>query len=434
MDFEENIPAPRARPGRKLGLLVLCGLLVITVTIFLALGSSKIKPSWKLQDGSLVYLEDVTYGTTHSLRRGWRDNLLDRLPRSVAKFFGGANSGGTMSFGGPCLAVWISRYHPAKGLFVSGNWTIESFDEHGCVYRSGGWGTLGTDAHPVNCISLMSFPRHLKSFRCRLLAQDGSVAADFPIQNPAWAPAPKWEPEPLPAFRTNGDLVVKLLGTKMTLSPAIEVFQNGKPAPQWFIRDSGFEDSSGNQSPSLCRFQPAWKMKLILFRKPESHFSEDELYTLKDLTLPNPGEYFPMRLKAGTTNSAFEILALGGPGQYKISNDVCIAHSPGNTNAIPSISTSSSSDGRTSIIQQEYSSRSYFVRLRNVGWKARQRLFLRVTDDQRRVTTSSDWSSGNNLCFYKFEVAPDAKTADIDFIVQTGREFEFLVKPEPPLK
>lgn len=395
------------------------------------------KPSRTLADGRVITLEKVSYGLTHQWAGGLKERVANWLPYRVGRLIGIRGGGGSISFGKPGMVLWVSCYDPAQRKYVAGSWGgVEAVDEHGCVFRSGGWGTTGSGDFVAICLNVANHPRRQKEFKVRLLDQNEKAVAEFAVENPGWKATPEWTPDRLPCTKTNGDLTATLIRVSAPAKPEIEIRQNGKPAGDWMVKEVEWEDAGGNESAKLCRYEPAWKARAALFRKPESEFGAEEVWTLKNLKVLGSGETTPLGLSGQAGGMTLQVIAAGGPGRYETSNGVFVSNTPWKEGMTEGMSTSSgpSANGQEYVTVQRFGSASFFVLLKASGWAAHRRLFLRVRDDQGRVTTSDQFNGGNDSYVYRFQVAPDAKVIDVDFIVQTGRQFDFLVKPPAPEK
>jgi hypothetical protein len=143
---------------------------------------------------------------------------------------------------------------------------------------------LGTVNFPalVTPLPLEVFPRRATTFRLRPPGATGS-SSDFEIVNPTPLASPSWQAPACPVTASNGRLRVVLERLRHTTdqegllqsTPALSVFEQGKPSQSWEVERVTVRDATGNALISegddedwrreatfaaLCRRESAWRV------------------------------------------------------------------------------------------------------------------------------------------------------------------------------
>lgn len=178
-------------------------------------------------------------------------------------------------------------------------------------------------------LGLTAFPRRAREFRLRFYSRESNLhpmflRGEMKIGNPAYRKYPDWQPEPLPATKTDGQVAItltKLLTeTGMFSSEPADtnkeswgqacfiLTQGGKPSRDWAVDNVDFSDATGNHtSPAewadhydepkpgehvfsfgmpLWPSESAWKLDVTLHRTPSAKFAPGELWSMTNLALP----------------------------------------------------------------------------------------------------------------------------------------------------
>ncbi len=263
------------------------------------------------------------------------------------------------------------------------------------------------------------------------------------IPNPARGSYPLWSPEPIPAVRTNGDLVVTLTafeagapqediagflgpswkglpGTRATFA----IRQTGKAVAPWQVRSLQLSDATGNRWPSgdllsrvepgpeprlsasmlgaLWASEPAWKLRVELSRTND--FAPNELLTLPNISLPGPTQVVQLDLP-------LEVSVAG----------VCDAFIAGPAVRMPPFYT------------RELNETQLNIALSRKSETEDKRLDLvRVQDDQGRIVPFDESYFFPYLTNRLFVLmpAPDARSLTVTLAVHPSRFVEFLATPK----
>jgi hypothetical protein len=432
---------PRSRL-LKFSLLLFAVLLFIFITgVFVAGRNRPQLPQITLTDGRTVQLVAVTVGPTHSLRSpALRDFFFHFMPPGLKKQMGPTyNSSFGFQYNG--IALWLMCYDPALEQYVPGVIDkIVVIDSHGCELESTGSGATSDGIHHASVINLSNFPRDLDRITCQLFAANSSNAlGQITITNPVKTASVQWSPNPLPVAVTNGDIAVRLDRLpRKNFTAEYAVFKNGRPTKEWSLQQSHFEDAFGNAGPNLCRKQSAWKFKTRFSRNETASFASNEVWRLPSVQLPAPGACVTLNLSNTIGSNEVIVRHLIGPGSYSFSNGVFLAATAW-TNGM---------NGQFGVTWKKGSGRNYLPVTTRVAnettllvfphsllWP--REMFIRAWYEDRLVAVSRSGSGDGSSTYFNFnwlvptEEIPSANTPlDIEVIMQTGLEFDFLVAPE----
>jgi hypothetical protein len=471
-------------PGPSLKLVLGGGLLVVVlgfvVLAVLSLPDQTALPAARaplaqaqLPDGTLLFLEDVTFGDQHTLELevpGWEHDF----PR------GRQSVGRSTSPSG--LVVWLSRRDPQSGRYLEMDWWLRSLaydgQEHAIeddnaqlrvMHRNGSSSRSGArpfrshttapqnlNQPPAAIIASSSLPRlrhNGKTFRLQIVNSDEKVVAEFQVPNPdplvnAW---PVWQPESLPATRQVDDLQITLNTLnadwrqppspadprRLVLRPEFRVAQDGQTSAVWQVESSFLSDALGNQSSlwdcALSPHESAWKLTCRVFRKPDSELPQHQRATFKNLSLPPDNQMFRVARDVIIGEKKLHIQHVGGAGTVSW------------IERVQSYSNTSSSSGG------EVGGSRYLIDKEQNGYELTHRitcqlphLMLRAPEltPLDRLTLNAKNELGQTVaCYgpqaieegrygYFLEVA-DSRVVEITIGVSQGYEVDFLVAPPP---
>lgn len=194
-------------------LLALMGSMLGAVVVLLASGRHADKPVSLAGGRSLRFL-GVTFGKRHacSLDRGWRRWVSPILPSTVAARLG-IRGRDVLNLNEDACVVWAEDVHPPVG-----GWRgipCEIVDQAGNVYRPAQW-PMGPP------YVFYSYPRQDAQFRVRFgfnWPTGYENLLEREVENRGPRDYPSWNPETLPATRTNRGVKVTLKGFKIHHQP-----------------------------------------------------------------------------------------------------------------------------------------------------------------------------------------------------------------------
>lgn len=439
------------------GLLLATGTATVTLTTLERHGeNAKLRV---LPDGSFVRLLSTSVGTRFDYRAPsvapWQRAILTKLPSSVASRFDGwlGMGGGRMTMVGPNpgvsnLAVFAAVETPSRS---GGTLGIVAFDDQGnsCL-ASAGAGTIGNDdgrrSRTIRVWVLGAFPRRSKTVGLRVvnITHDESTwqtMAEFHTANPFYAKYPVWEPEDIPATKSDGDLAVTLtsLDTGVSLAnptrpaaadevPATRATFRIDPAGQagrtWEPKAIELSDATGNRwrpywpaeatrqngcsneltfIGALWRGESAWKMRVEFART--SGFYEDEQWTVSDLRVPASSETVNLDQSATVQGVTMKLVAFTGSN----------ADQPGNL-----------------MWQGEKGEPRISIRAQTTDDNCRVSL-VKVVDQRGRaveVDPDSQWTWSAPEKVFGLKAGPGVSSVSCTFAVQRSRYVEFLARPE----
>lgn len=428
-----------------------------------------------MPDGTLLVLEDITFGT-HTFE-------IELPPSPGFSLFPTRRIESVTAYGGMNgYAIWLSRrdgQRPDRYLdfewwgrcvVVDENgWEVEDDNPGLRGYgNNGSTGTSGSRPLSVNAsgtryeriIAHSSLPRvrHAGStFRLKVYNLDNELVAELDVPDPAPpGPIPEWTPSRLPATADDGNVTLQLnnvtsqvyswqrdhgVQENVQINVATEFFQDGQSSDEWYVQYTTFSDALGNEAQSygfrLSPFEPAWKLNVRAMRNKDAPFSEKEKWTASPLDLPaaDTGVLVSESATVGSTLATVDVAAIGGPGTVKYSGlgGIRTSSSYGgmagsetfNINHDAPYAYSGSSAAPTS---QVVCNLPHLV-LKVDGLTNNQNLTLIAVDDQGRDVKTHGPYQISEMHFFFLEPAEDAKSVTPIVVVQDGRNFEFLIKP-----
>jgi len=272
-----------------------------------------------LDNGDRLTLVGVTYGKHHS------PPAEKKKPAAGARRQQGPQAFNT---GNNALVVWIRQEHPANRW---PNYQLFLYDKANTACASGSgnrnWG--GGGSNEIVAAEFDSFPRRQGSFILRVqeyVQNEGQVMNEkhFVISNPAHGSFEKWQPEKLPATKTDDDFSVTLTklvaGADMPyqrnqeeaddamnkgVAATLSAQRNGSPVSNWQLESVETSDGTGNHVNSggvqnawqdgndsvtyqagLWPDEPAWKIRMGFSQ--QSDFASNELWSVSNVPL-EPG-------------------------------------------------------------------------------------------------------------------------------------------------
>ncbi|MBI3416141.1 MAG: AAA-like domain-containing protein [Verrucomicrobia bacterium] len=446
--------------------------LVLAAWLLSLLRSHHLDRAIPLADGSLLTLEAVLPANQTFVFGKFRTALFDTL---ALPFRDEAGPKAEFRFPNPnpdptdpiSLVAWFTQKAPEADRYLSlSNFShLEILDDHGCRMinwagelppgsesaRPTGPQVFTEDASVIlGAGELKVFPRGQKEFTLKFIDRRGELMASFTnVPNPAYERPRNLRPEMLPATHRDGDLAVTLKRVTLELDkwttagvelrtakvkPEFELSQQGQPTTEWEPAENQLLDRVGNRVkipvdqdkmpiPMLCLREPAWRLRMEFFRKPESKFPAEDSWNLGGLNIPPAGREVSFVNQTNQLhNLTFKLLAVGGgrPG--------------GDTNAPAPIPLGFTWRGKwLDGLQTNTSARGYF-HLRISGRALELRVTLRLADAQGNSWAYPIDSPREGVYQVMTELPAGTPLAAASLIVQKSRIVAFDIKPPAPLR
>ncbi len=396
----------------------------------------------RLRDGSVLHLNLVTFGTSHSPdnRPKWVTQWGRFMPASLEDALGYVSGSCTMSHGNNTnLMVWttISRGNPPNWVMGFPAIEMELDDGHGNVVTGNQGSSCGTTgAKTIFGTVFENFPRRDPTLTLRVRDAVGTLG-EFVIANPAKGPFAEWKPQPLPQRVTNGDIMFRLESVarreltnwtppSIQYVPTITAMKAGVADPAWVLDSVFYADATGNTGWNrVCETESAWKLTTTWFRNPESPHADDELIRLPSVPVPAPGQRVPYATTGIVHGVEFRIEGIAAAATYTWSNNVLTHVS---TNVPSGNGSSTSSDGRSRTERFDRSMPHLYMTVSNLP--AGDRLMIRGRDDRGRPVGSNRGSEYKGWITVDLKIPPGAKTLDLELIPQSQRVAEFHFDPK----
>jgi hypothetical protein len=418
-------------------------------------------PRTRLPDGTWLVARGVTVGTNHVV------DIPYALKVQMNRWDRGHHQ--STSTNTPRMAIWLTREND-RGEFLDLNWfkrcelilgegdrAIPNTYHYDSVrdYGSGSSGTGSdgySDAQPFGSNSSMDMALiyfDLPLVRpngtpmiLRVYDGSGAVVAELPLDRPALTTIVDevWEPDPLPATRTDGNLSVTMTGFKKypredwqlpSLAPQLTFVHDGQESKTW-VASHQFVDQLGNVSNSwncdLSNQEAAWKMQLTMTQTANGRFLPEETTRLPSIPLTKARTFAQVSQSWTLNGASVSLLGLGGTGPLEFTLPSSTAEfrtapwQPGQHSG----GMSSRSNG--SLIEVDFTSGGAFLVTREILRKGDSEVQL-VLRDQEGTILPTNLSSTEGLSFWFFDPKPTTTSIEVELIVQKYRHAEFIVAP-----
>jgi hypothetical protein len=455
--FSEVTPFPRAGTGkflviknagimlsrmRRIGFLVLALAFGFNVLILLVLILHKepVVPEGRLANGTVLRIEKLTYGTNHVFTKGSSvtGKLRKILPGPLEKLLGSANTASTITEK-PELLVWYQQVDPTtKAPIASTVQQLQVVDTHGCIFPIYNTGTTGSDPN-LHYVQVPVFPRRQEAFLLEAPATLGGAPLQISVPNPFRIEPHAWKPEPFPIHRKAGELEFvctdvqgKFFPNGAYFEPHFEVFDKGQDRTDRYRPEVTYVDETGNRGQRLCRYEAAWKLEVNFYKRYTAPFAESEIARINEVSVPDSGQVIQKDAACSMGNMKIALVALCGPGDYKFSNQVCVAAAPWEGGWNESSGSSSSYNGNQRLVEIEFRKKKVSLILDVKNLDRYQELLIRARDKQGRFYPANFNLSSESLYRYEMDFPPGLGKVDLEFIPQKPIQVDFMVKPPQP--
>jgi hypothetical protein len=463
-------PIPAKREERWF-LVRLATLFLVTILVFVLLMSLRSRanyskyPRVKLSDGTWLVARSVTIGTSHPLNIPYPiDVQFRRWQRAHHE------SHSTQS---NRMVVWLTHEND-RGEMLDLNWfgrckliAADDYQVNPEHYHrqtnqpnsssGAGTGHTGyTDANPFGTskkvqLAVVRFDLPMlrpKDGAMKLDVYDGTgqVVAQLSLPYPELKTIlrEEWQPDPLPASRSDGNLNVTLTSVDykryqsdhgIQVSPRLEFSHDGQPSTAWVVSHE-LQDLLGNVARTwncdLSPHEPAWKVRLTMHQSPAGRFLPEEVKRLPPKPLPAAKQVTFLTGSHTVNEIPVSLVGLGGQGpiQFTLPNSSTTfktgIYHPGQS----SMGMSSSCSGN--VCDVELSSGHPFLMTSESQFGTDGNIQIVVRDQSGEVLPARGNSSAQGLTFWFFEPLPTSTSIEIEIIAQKCRHAEFLIAPPKP--
>jgi hypothetical protein len=438
----------------RLRWVILLSFTLLVAVVFVGIGTLAGRArahAQRLPDGTLLYLEAVTYGKQHQIVRGtWWQKLLNPVLTNEMRNRFGMMFPRYQSAGTDTLGFWTLRDVPSRSRMRG---SLPSWEARGVVFDEAGnqgetaarviGAGAGYLAPVLEAWDLGAFPRRGQRVGLRLYTRppggSWSPAAEFLFSNPRPGPYPTWQPQPLPATARQGAVAFTLTrlrtGVDVTGSEdppsAVEawteayfrVTEKGQPTAAWEPVDVVVSDATGNTwKPPVClhewkdgearlffrgalwQGERAWKLRVEFM--PTAGRNPSALWAIRGASVPPSGLFTGSSARAVRNGTTLRLQGISGEGARP--------RAPVGILATPETPT---------------------VHVRLSPPPPGMRLALTRAIDERGRPCALSRPQGGFIGHYSFRLRPPpgAKTLDLQFAVpQTSRMAEFVAAPGRP--
>ncbi|MDB6032751.1 MAG: hypothetical protein JWM16_3089 [Verrucomicrobiales bacterium] len=411
----------------------------VLILLVLILHKEPAIPQGKLADGTVLRIEKLTYGTNHVFAKGSpiTAKLRQALPGPLRGMFGSPKTAST-STEKPELVIWFAQVNPSTQETVSSTVNqLQVTDLHGCVFPAGNRGTSGNYPNfSMNYARVPVFPRRQETFLFSASGSPGGNPVQISLPNPFRADPHTWTPEPFPIHRQVGEFEFVCTEVQGRFFPAgayfephFQVFQNGQDRTEWYKHEVIYADETGNRGPKLCPYEPAWKVEVNFFKNYQATFPESSIARMSDARVPTPGQVVQRDVTCSIGNINIRFLALCGPGDYKFSNEVCVAAASWQETWTETSGSSSSYNGNQRLVELEFRKKKFSLILDMKGLTRNQEMLIRARDQTGKFHPASFNLSSEDIYRYELDLPQGLQKVDLEFIPQKPAHVEFIVKP-----
>lgn len=419
----------------------------------------------KLPDGTWIVVRGISIGTAHSVDVPYPlDVQLRRMQRRY-------NESHTTSM--DRLVMWVTREND-RGAKLDLDWFLRAELDVGDPakvkpeqyhrqviqsYSSSGSGAGRTgfgDAKPFGSMTkvdtaLIRFAFPLirpRQGQMRLNVVDGAgttvATVSIPFQPLPGLSAEIWQPDPLPASRTDGNVTVTLDAVKfydnpeyggVSVVPQLSFVHDGQPSKTWAATHE-LVDLLGNRSQTwncdLSPTEPAWKLRLTMAQMANGRFTPAESIRLPLRPLAPKGQFVLAGESYTVNGEKVSLIGSGGPGplEFQLPNSSSefktSAYRPGQT------SFGTSSRCGNSKCKVEFSSGNPFLITTDLSGQRDAKVEVVLRDQAGEQLTQRMTSSAEGFRFWFFEPKPTSTSVEVELIVQQQRHAEFLISPPKP--
>jgi hypothetical protein len=422
-------------------------------------------PRVKLPDGSWLVARQVTAGKIHAIEipyplgvqfRRWQQSYkqphMTSEDRTVVWLMRENNRGEWLDLD------WLKRVEIDVGdprPFTPRQYHRQNVQSH----SSGGSGTGSTgfsDAKPFAAatpmeIALIHFdfpllrPRDAKMI-VKVFDGSDTLIAELPLP---YIPPPslsteQWEPDPLPASRTDGNMTVTLNGVDffatsendgVYVSPRLTYEHDGAASTTWGATEV-FHDLLGNQSYAwncdLSTAESAWKMKLRISQRPEGRFLPEETKKLPARLL-TPARQLDVVAETHKVNGlAVSIVGMGGQGPLDFTLPKLNSRFKTGEYQPQQYGTGMSSRCSNNQCDVEFSSGQPFLITSDSLGQQDSYVTIIFRDQNGELLPQRGSTGTQGLMFWFFDPKPTSTSVEIEIIVQKYRQAEFLIAPPKP--
>lgn len=251
-----------------------------------------------------------------------------------------------------------------------------------------------------------------------------------------------WEPEPLPATRTVGNLSVTLNSMKyhshtqgIAANPQLKYVHDGLNSNTWSALIEILDqvgNVSSNYNCDLSPLESAWKLRLTLHQTHNGRFLAEETHKLALKQLP-AAKQLVLTTETHTVNEVpVSLVGIGGTGpiEFTLPNSTATfktgEYKPGQS----AYGMSTSCSGSTCNVELT-SGHPFLITGSNTSGHYGDVQF--VIRDQDGVNLTQGGSSGaQGMTFWHFEPKSTSTAIEIEIISQKARTVEFLIAPPKP--
>jgi hypothetical protein len=432
---------------------ILLVLLLSVVAVLLLRPAAPTRQKVRLSDGNIVTVEKVTFtvGSQHDF--SFDNSTLVRIRRSLPRFlrrYFPSSPGMLWNTTSNSLVLWFTMADGRSGapLDFHDRLLVELVDEHACTASASTYGSMSAGNNPTIYIATFAqFPRRQSKFRVRLRSRgvpgtasfkddSNKVVAEFELPNPARGPFPVWTPEPLPAARTNGELVFVLKDTGNLSEgaewrgPQFDILRGGFPAQDWEPGEIHVAEANGNQGQRpFCTNESAWKLEVEFLRNAKAAFLPTEVFTISNLTVPPDGTAVALTNEFSVQGKQLALCSVAGGGHFLYSNTMVTLAEPLRAGQGESSQAFNSFQGATPVYQLDVSGKEPHVALTAPSLSKEERLLVRVRFPDGDARGLFHGPGSGSVWVFPLSRITNSGPFALDVIVHRVRNAEFLVKP-----
>jgi|GEM_PF-2655707 len=489
--LDSDLQRPARRSGRVapwiLVVVIATGmglLFLLPVVVMLLMPAGEEERTWgiaqaTMEDGTILVVEGVTVGSSHSLDVAKAIRAPSWLPWQEPE-----THPFRMTTASDQVIVWFSRRDPETGRYLDFDWWLYSVADDGQGHTfedtdaglnyvhdsgSGSYGgprpllisatstAAGLSSGIVVARSSLPQIRHDgDSFRLKVYDVNHKQVAELDVPH-VTPPAPTWQPETLPITKQAGDLQVTVQNVtgranqwtsnnRLIVQPVVEFDldfeQNGQPASEWYAQNIELSDPLGNKAHAWdCRLsqgEPAWKVTMQLARRDDAQFSEQEIWPLPDLEIPDASTFATMALPEVIQGVPLVLEGIGGPGTTVVqgldrsgSGGSYSGSVFGRPFSIETRGNHSHGGGVPPALSTTTVKCSVpFVVFSRTVHSGSHQVSLLAEDHQGRPIKTVGPKHVGSLEFWFLDLPEEAKTVHLKLIIQQLRSIEFFISPD----
>jgi hypothetical protein len=434
-----------------LGLILLCGLALLAALA--ARGRQSPLAKAPLNDGRIIQIEGVSYGTQHRIgSRPALQSFYYLLPRRIAGWLEPKTPANEIGLEEPGLVVWVNATDAKTGKYVDcQRIKVELIAGNGDAFGEATRNWLGHTAFWRVGHIFYAFPRTGPTLTPRITSLISNGTVEVVIPNPQVTRPVAWSGQTLPQHKAAGSLDVTLANLRLATNsasrqqwetttrywlPEWELRQDGRITDGWELSEWLAEDATGNRGQYLGVSQSVLKFTGTFYPRPTNSSQIKVLGRSPAFDATSLQSNVWWNLGLGTTNGGVSVFGAFAKGVYIFLDGVLLTNSPVSLGPVrggaPSGwvgETRQVSPVKFARYEGHYTPEPViYVRAKDLGKD--ERLAVRLKDSSGHSWIAKEETQGNTQGIHPFllNLPSEATNVIAEFVLLQAVQAEFMVR------